>query len=186
MISWSPAWTYVMWCWMIEDGLCSSAYQEKDYMSRFKLDDMHLMDVYLLSRKGPIPLIDHDRAKNFDKGLLDFDSDTWTHYLPRSEWSKDTQSNRPVRGSAEKSEYFMIFLIFALCLEGGGIVLDLLVGVGTSILAVRKAGVHLFGMDIDETCVAWLKENRSTTLDQQQIIVRTILSSICFANISNI
>lgn len=120
------------------------------------------MDVYLLSRKGSMPLIDRNRSKKFDAGLLDVDSDIWTHYLPHSEWSKDTRNNRPLRGSSEKSEYFMLFLLSAFCPEGG-VALDLHVGVGTSVLAARKAGVHLFGMDNDEECISWLKENRGET-----------------------
>ncbi|KAJ7526613.1 hypothetical protein O6H91_16G014700 [Diphasiastrum complanatum] len=46
--------------------------------------------------------------------------------------------------------------------EEDGIVLDLLVGIGNSIPAAHKPNVHLFGMDKDEQCVAWLKEKRES------------------------
>ncbi|KAJ7570587.1 hypothetical protein O6H91_01G127400 [Diphasiastrum complanatum] len=95
-------------------------------------------------------LMHRNRAKIFDS----------TFHLPHLEWSVYNKTGKPVRGSAEKSEYFVLFLMSATFCWEGGIVLDLLVGTGTLVQDARKASVHICSMDSDIECVSWLKENR--------------------------
>lgn len=120
---------------------------------------MHVIEMRLLSRKGYTPITQVERAQRFDSGVFSLTIDLWTHYLPQSEWSMDKKSGKAVRGSVEKSEYFMYFLLSAFCPEGG-VVLDFLAGAGTSVAAARKAGVHLLAIDNDAECMDWLRQNR--------------------------
>lgn len=116
------------------------------------------MDLYVLSRAGNTgPLPTSESADALDPSMFRSSLDTWIHYLPASERMYDASRTMQARGGVQKSPLLMQYIVDTFCCPGG-VVLDPMVGCGSTVQACKNTGRHCVAMDSDALLIQHIIE----------------------------